>query len=256
MKFLTLRSLNIPEWVKMKALIKSGNGFTLVELLVTMVIATIVLSGVYIAYRRQVGIYVVQEQVVGMQQNVRYSMNYMLRSIRMSGFDPQRTNLFGFVTNFSTPYDTAGATTDESHIAFAIDNDGDGIQDPNELELVAYRLDADRLQKLTFDAALPPNASWETVAENVDALNFVYLDGNDPPNILLPPLSPTALDQIRSVQITLVARAGDNPSPLGTKATDDRVYHNQQGAVIFDATGDYFRRVSLSAQANCRNSGL
>jgi type IV pilus assembly protein PilW len=240
----------------MKALTKDGNGFTLIELLVAMVIGIIVLSGIYAAYRKQLGIYVVQKQIVEMQQKVRYAMYSMSRSIRMTGFDPQRTDLFGFVANFSAPYDSMGATTDVSHIAFALDNDEDGILDPNELELVAYRLNGDRLQKLTFGAGSPPIANWETVSENIDALNFVYMDGNDPPNILAPPLSAAALDQIRSVQITVVARSGDNPSFLGNQTTDNRVYRNQQGTVIFDAGSDKFRRISLSTQANCRNAGL
>ena len=249
-------NLNRSGCTNMKALTKDGNGFTLIELLVAMVIGIIVLSGTYTAYRRQVGIYVVQKQIVEMQQKARYAMYYMTRSIRMARFDPQRTNLFGIVANFNAPYDSMGATTDVSQIAFALDNDADGILDPNELELVAYRLNGDQLQKLTFDAGSPPIANWETVSENIDALNFAYLDGNDPPNILAPPLSAAALDQIRSVQITVVARAGDNPSILGNRTTDNKVYRNQQGTVIFNAGGDKFDRVSLSVQANCRNTGL
>jgi type IV pilus assembly protein PilW len=238
----------------MKAMTADDDGFTLVELLVAMVIAAVVLSGVYAAYRRQVASYVGQEQVVEMQQNLRNAMYYMQRSMRMSGFDPQNTGLMGFVANFDAPYDTLGASTDASRVAFALDNDEDGVRDANEVELVAYRLNGDQLQKLTFDEGAPPAASWETVADNVDALDFVYLDGNAVP--LAQPLTAAALDQIRSVQITLVARAGDNPPALGNPTTDNTVYRNQQGAVIFNGGGDNFRRLSLTAQVNCRNIGL
>ena len=240
----------------MQTLTRDDDGFTIIELMVAMVIAVVVLSGIYAAYRKQVGSYVRQEQVVEMQQNIRNAMYYMQRSMRMSGFDPQNTGLMGFVANFDAPYDTLGASTDASRIAFALDSDEDGVRDANELELVAYRLNGDQLQKLTFDEGAPPAANWETVADNVDALDFVYLDDNNPPNILAPPLNAAALGQIRSVQITLVARAGETPSPLVNPTTDNTVYRNQQGAVIFNGGGDNFRRLSLTAQVNCRNVGL
>jgi type IV pilus assembly protein PilW len=247
---------NSPPGANMKTVAKDGDGFTLVELMVAMVVSLVVLSGIYAAYRKQAGIYVEQEQVVEMQQNIRNAMYYLQRSLRMSGFDPQRTGLMGFVTNFDAPYHTLGATTDASNIAFALDSDEDGDLDTNELELVAYRLNGDQLQKLTFaSAGSPPAAAWETVAENVDALDFVYLDDSDPPNVLAPPLN-AVLDQIRSVQITLVARAGDNPSALEKAPADNRFYLNQQGTAIFNGGGDHFHRLSLTAQVNCRNIGL
>ena len=240
----------------MQALTRDDNGFSLIEVMIAMVIAVVLLSGIYVAYRKQVGSYVGQEQVVEMQQNIRNAMYYLQRSVRMSGLDPQRTGIMGFVANFDAPYNTLGATTNGSSIAFILDNDEDGVLDANELELVAYRLNGDQLQKLTFDGGDPPAANWETVAENVNALDFVYLDDNDPPNILAPPLNGATLDQIRSVQITLVARAGETSSPLVNPTADNRVYRNQQGTVIFTGSGDNFRRHSLTAQVNCRNVGL
>jgi type IV pilus assembly protein PilW len=241
----------------MKTVAKDGDGFTLIELMVAMVVSLVVLSGIYAAYRKQAASYVEQEQVVEMQQNIRNAMYYMQRSLRMSGFDPRGTGLMGFVANFDAPYNTLGATTDASNVAFALDSNEDGVLDANELELVAYRLNGDQLQKLTFaSGGSPPTAAWETVADKVDALDFVYLDDNDPPNVLPPPLNAAALDQIRSVQITLVARAGNNPSALEKAPADNRVYLNQQGTAIFNGGGDRIRRLSVTAQVNCRNVGL
>jgi type IV pilus assembly protein PilW len=238
--------------------IKNDHGFTLIELMVAMVISTIVLAGIYTTYQAQVGTYVVQKDVVEMQQNIRNAMYYMQRSVRMSGLDPQRSGLIGFVTNFDAPYNTLGATTDSTNIAFTTDanGDGNGVIDIGDSEMIAYRLNANRLQKLSFDQSAPPAASWETVAENIDALDFVYLDGSDPPGVLAPPLNAATLDQIRSVQITLVVRAGQGPSPLTDKTTDNNIYRNQQGTAIFGPAGDKFRRISLTAQANGRNLGL
>ena len=234
----------------------NDHGFSLMEMMVAMAITSIVFAGIYTAYRSQVGSYVGQEDVVEMQQNVRNAMYYMQRSVRMSGFDPQRTGLMGFVINFPAPFHMLGATSDSNNIAFTSDDSGNGdLTDDPDSELIAYRLNANQLQKLAFTAGGLP-AVWETVAENIDALDFVYLDGDDPPNVLPPPLDATELADIRSIQITIVARAGQNPSPLAGNITDNTAYTNQQGTVIFNPAGDNFRRIILTAQANCRNLSL
>ncbi len=223
-----------------------NRGFSLIELLVALAMSSVVLAGIYIAYRTQAGSYITQQMVVDMQQDARSAMYYMQRSIRMSGFDPQGTGAMGFVANFSTPYDESGATTDAENIAFIIDDDEEGDIDPSNAELIAYRLDNNRLQWLTA-----PN-NWEDIAENIDALNFVYLDEA---GAVIP--DPAAdLASIRSVQITLVARAGENPSPLSRKTADNTDYMNQQGDVLFSPGGDNFRRIILTAQVKCRNLGL
>ena len=66
-----------------------------------------------------------------------------------------------------------------------------------------------------------------------------------------------SLDQIRSVQITIVARAGQNPRQgLPNQELDTKVYRNQQGQVILTAQNDRFRRNILTAEVRCRNLGL
>jgi type IV pilus assembly protein PilW len=83
------------------------------------------------------------------------------------------------------------------------------------------------------------------MAENIDALNFIYLDQNG---------SPTAnVSEMRSVQITVVARAG-RPD-LGYSGSGS--FQNQQGQTIFTPpSGDNFRRKLLTAEVKCRNLDL
>ncbi len=234
-----------------------SRGFTLVEMTIAIALAAMVFVGIYSAYQAQVRLYVAQERVVDMMQNARTAMYYMQRSIRMSGFDPRHVDTIGFVANFATPYDALGATTDENRIAFTVDDNEDGVIDSNNAEMFAYRLGTDsRLQRLMIDP-VTLNADWETVAEGIDALDFVYLDGADPPNVLAPPLSAADLAAIRSVQVTLVARAGDSPTPLVKTRADTNVYRNQQGSVIFNpGGGDNFLRNALSVHIFCPNLGL
>ena len=105
------------------------------------------------------------------------------------------------------------------------------------------------------------------IATDIDALNFVYLDvdGNDLINYALtPPQVPAAdLDEIVSVQITIVARAGQSERQgLPGNKTDTKVYMNQQDRpgddwdVIMPAPNDRYRRIVLTADVKCRNLGL
>jgi hypothetical protein len=63
------------------------------------------------------------------------------------------------------------------------------------------------------------------------------------------------LDEIRSVQITIVARAGQSERQgLPGNKTDTKVYMNQQNRPILQPNGnDKFRRIVLTADVKCRN---
>jgi type IV pilus assembly protein PilW len=233
-------------------------GFTLVELLVAMAMVGIVMAAVYSTYKSQQDSYVAQEQVAEMQQNIRASLYQLARDLRMAGFNPQRApNVGGFVTQL--PDDGVGeTTTDSATIAFTIDENANGVIDANDNdEQIAYRLDnaTDRLQKFRVS-----DDTWQTVADNVDALDFVYLDasGTDiTANVIANPTALYAvtnlsyLDSIRSIEISIVARTGNiDKSFPGTPA-----YNNQQGAVILAAQNDNRRRRLLSTAILCRNMG-
>jgi len=66
--------------------LRQNKGITLIELLVALVIAGILVAAVYRTFLSQQKTYVIQDQVVDMQQNVRAGINRMMREIRMAGF--------------------------------------------------------------------------------------------------------------------------------------------------------------------------
>lgn len=254
---------------------RKSSGFTLVELLVAMAMSSIVLGIIYATYQAQLKSQVTQQQVVEMQQNARAAIYAMEREIRLAGYDP---------TESGVPQITSaqiGSITFTMDIHNGIDDDADTAVDefdergrPNvdgdvndNLEQIIYRLsnDADNdgiadglncnLQRQHWDGAAMQSAD---ISQNIDALNFVYLNQNGVDLIdygLTPPSVPVGqLSNIRSVQITTVARAGENARyALPNNETDDKNYTNQQGAVILPAQNDRFRRIVLSSEILCRN---
>jgi prepilin-type N-terminal cleavage/methylation domain-containing protein len=63
-----------------------NRGVTLIELLIALVISSILIAALYRTFIGQQKTYMVQDQVVDMQQNVRVAINKMMREIRMAGF--------------------------------------------------------------------------------------------------------------------------------------------------------------------------
>jgi len=220
-------------------------GFTLVELIVAMAVSLLVIGAIGSTFLSQNKSYMVQEEVVAMQQNLRAAMFYMQREIRMAGYDPTGNagasimianvaelqftideNGNGYLTDPDSPY----ANDSNEQIRYALKNDlnRDGIADgsPCSLGREAW------------------NGGLQTVAENIDALNFVYLDADGNPTAVLA--------DIRSVEITIVARTGKELQP----STNNVIYYNQQGTVILPAQGDNFSRRRLTSFIKCRNLGL
>ena len=211
-------------------------GFTMAELLVAMAIAGVVMAAVYSTYYSQQKSYVTQEQVAGMQQNLRAAIYIMERELRMAGYDPTGKADAGIVT----------ANANSLTVTMDID-DAAGTGTPDEdtddtSEDITYSLyTSGGIQKLGRKS--PSTANNQPVAENIDALDFVYLNQNGQVT--------TTLSQIRSVEVSLVARTSrGDPGYL-----NNEVYQNQQGAPIYTADDNY-RRKLLTVQVKCRNLGL
>ena len=192
-------------------------GFTLIELLVALAISAVVMTAVYSAYRSQQKAYVVQEGVAAMQQKLRAAMFYMSSRIREAGCNPTRTdvNRPGIVT---ADVDEINCTAD---ITGANGNaDGDTGDSYENVTYSLYTLD-DGIQKLGVKSTA--TATNQPVIENVDALNFVYLDGNG--NVV------AGIANIRSVEVAIVVRASREDRDY----IDDNEYQNQRGDVILAA---------------------
>ena len=234
-------------------ILNNKKAFTLIELLLALAISGVVMAGVYSAYYSQQKSYITQEQVAAMQQNLRAAMYIMQREIRMAGCDPTENAGAEIKTaDIDTIRFTLDITGGESD---GKDNDNDGTVDEDDEkrfsdgfcddanEDITYSLyTAGGIQKLGRKS--PSTASNQPVAENIDALDFVYLDANG--------ATTATLANIRSVQITLVARTGR----VDLGFTNNTVYKNQQGTTIYTALNDNFRRKLLTARVKCRNLGL
>jgi len=275
---------------------RSTAGFTLIEVLIAMGIVGIVLGGIYAAYRGQLRTFNTQEQVVDMQQNIRVASYFLERELRMAGLDPTGDAGAGFVLaaadsiQFTMDFTGgAGDGVDDDGDGLpnegfdGVDNDGDLLVDePDEAEWyngsvadvnenISYRLSNDADGDGINDGLPTENNDGSTcnllrnnqvIAANIDALNFSYL-GIDPTNAACgescqwDPASDDPRD-IRTVQVTIVARAGAFVRALSQQFTNTITYYNQPpfNQIILPPQNDNFRRIRLTTSVRCRNMGL
>jgi type IV pilus assembly protein PilW len=209
------------------------SGFTLVELLVALVVGGIIITAAYLLFISNQRTYMMQDEVVSVQQTIRPAAEYMSRYIRIAGLDPEQTGLFGLrnVTN--------------STIEFSFDRIEDGILGTLEAnaEIKAFRVQNNQLQERDQSTN-----TWEPIAENVEALNFTYLnrDGNV---IADPQLN---IDAIRTIQISIIGRSRNTV----VRYTNNNSYINLQGTEILPPQNDNFIRLMFSETVQCRNLGL
>jgi type IV pilus assembly protein PilW len=203
----------------------NNRGFTLAELLIGLFVSGIVMTTILSAYYTQNKSYAVQDQLAAMVQNLRAAMDIMIREARMAGYDPTGTA------------DARIVDANATYLTITEDMDGDGSITGDES--ITYSLadsDADGDNDLERNSNL--------IAENIDALDFVYLDEND--------AATTIPSEIRSIQITMVAKT----QKIDHGYHDTTTYTNQGGTPIFGPANDGFRRRKLTAEVKCRNLGL
>lgn len=249
-------------------------GFTLVELLITMVVSGVIMTGVYSAYVAQQRTATAQDQVTEMQQNIRAAMTILSSDLRMAGYDPTKDADAGFAetgASFSNGAATPVSTSVESsatQIAFTADLDedgaidekaedinGDGNNDMSEMEQIAYRLNGTNLERYSTTTGF---FEWKTIAENIEAIEFNYLDEDG--NVT------ADFDEVVAVDVSILAKAA-NPDP---KFTNGFTYIPASGLATstpWDLNGDTvtglanppndnFRRRLLITRIQCRNLGL
>lgn len=210
------------------------DGFTLIEMLIAMAVALVVMSMIYSFFYLQQKTYINQSEITAVQQDIVGAMHLIEREIRMAGYDVSGEAGASFLQP------GVGDT-----IKFSYDKDEDGaINDPGEV--LSYGLTSGGILYRTDENG---TNSQDTLLENVDAFDVIYLDKNK--------ATTTNAPDIRAVQLTIVIRTGREDYNY----TDTRVYKNQQGTIIYPTTGttppnDHFRRRILTAEILCRNMGL
>jgi type II secretory pathway component PulJ len=128
---------------KTRKSIQNDNGFTLVELMVTVFLTAIAVISIYRGYTAFSQATDAQQQVMEMQQNLRIGMTRLVADIRRAGINEEGEILAGFLcetfpTNAKTmefSMDLIGFTTPAPGVSFrfdSVDNDDDGDIDEED----------------------------------------------------------------------------------------------------------------------------
>jgi Tfp pilus assembly protein PilW len=139
-------------------------GITIIELLVGLVICAIVIAAIYRVFTAQSNAYVVQDQVVEVQQNIRSAMEIIVRDLRMAGFDYDNSTSPVRIEDFKPlpPYIVAGNT-----ITVWYENYQTGPPVISQIHAVTYTLNGSNLERqLTINGV---NQPVEVLLENVNA---------------------------------------------------------------------------------------
>lgn len=221
--------------------LKRCAGFTLIELLVTMALTMLVVVSMYSVFESSNKNYSIQEQVTEAENNLRAAMSLLSYDLKSAGYDPEGPD--GLIEKFGLfPIDTAETTT----ITFnrADDQNGDGTMD--RVETVTYSL-VDGELKRQIDVSQEVSGATsvvsggnQTVAENIEKVEFYYND------VASPPANPA---EIRTITVSVLA----------VTAHPDRSFGSQTfipASGVEWVTPPGHRGRFISATVYCRNMGL
>ncbi len=247
-------------------------GFTLMEVLVATAIGiffVIMMYKVVTANNKSVAL---QMRKAEIQQNLRASFFVVEAEIKSIGFNPmilQAVHAPGITyadkarlsyqadlnengRSFSSiPYsggNVSPATDPYEETTIDLGNcdaNGDGIADSLSASLMR--------DKVNINGNLSPLV----IANNVEVLNFVYLDMNGnvvngTPSSMIYPVIDSLLSEIKKIQVTIVVRSSTERSDY----VNSHKYINDQGQEILPVMNDGFDRMLLSKTIDCRNLGL
>ena len=175
-------------------------GFTLVELMVSMGIGMVILAAVTTTFMSQTRIYNAQEQINEMQQNARGAIDIIAREVKMAGYNPNEVSFLGIT--YSTTQLMIQADLDSTP----------GIDvsiTPNERITYAYDAGNDRITRAVG------SGSAQILAEHISAFTFGYLDSTG--------TATTVSANIRQVSISITAITA-KPDPNYTADGGYRTY--------------------------------
>lgn len=226
-----------------------NDGFTLIELMIAMALASIIMAAIGSAYWIQTQTSREQQMVVEMQQNMRAAMFLLERDIMMAGYDNDNNNPPEPTITVAQIDGNGNSELEFEYIAEddGFDNDGDGTTDEaNELETIHYRLFDSSADTDTLIDDLQRRPGDPPIAGNIEEIEFFYTLADGPPT-----LTPAAadLEDIRAVGISIIARTSAE-----ARGGDTRSFTLLSGTV-FNPPNDGFKRQLVTANIKCRNMG-
>ena len=180
--------------------LRNIDGFTLVELMVSMGIGMVILAAVTTTFMSQTRIYNAQEQINEMQQNARGALDIINREVKMAGYNPNGASFLG--VTYSTTQLMIQADLDSTP----------GIDvsiTPNERITYAYDATNNRITRAVG------SGSAQILAEHISAFTFGYLDSTG--------TATTVSANIRQVSISITAITA-KPDPNYTADGGYRTY--------------------------------
>ncbi|MFQ5780145.1 MAG: PilW family protein, partial [Nitrospiria bacterium] len=178
-------------------------GFTMIEILVSLAVFGIVITGVYQVYLNFNSHATAQEEVAEMQQNVRVAINQITRELRSAGY------------RFGSPVD--GIITSSPQSTLILDeNTGNFLtiqgdfDNNNVIEKVTYAISCTEVPcehpwlMRTYDDGSVLNPPSERFAANIEEVEFKLYDKNNGPE--------TVASNAKRVTVKLRGRT-DRPDP-------------------------------------------
>jgi type IV pilus assembly protein PilW len=175
-------------------------GFTLIELMVSMGIGMVVLAAVTTTFMLQTKVYNAQQQINEMEQNARGVLDVITRELKMAGYKPNGGSFSGVTYS-----------TTQLMIQTDLDASGGISSSTTANEQITYAYDSTNKQ-ITRAVG---SGSALVLADNIAAFTFSYLDSTG--------ASTTTSANIRQVSISITARTA-NPDPNYTPNGGYRTY--------------------------------
>lgn len=248
-------------------------GFTLMEIMVAMAIGLFLSAVMYKTVTSNNKAVALQMRKAEIQQNLRASIFVLETEIKRIGFNPK--NLQGVHAPRITGADRSVLSfqydLNENGRSFSVNGTGytadvlysEGnitpLTDPNEvIRIDLGSVDSDGTASLMRDTTNVDGNSYElVVANNIEALNFVYLDNNGEPlkvdgELVGYPVPADSLPLIKKIQVTIVVRS----SRTRCDYINTHNYSNAQGEEVLSAKNDGYDRLLLTKTIDCRNLGL
>ena len=179
---------------------KKTDGFTLIELMISMTISLVVLAAIAASFTVQNRQNSAEEQLGQMQQNVRGALDLMIREIQMAGYNPAGGTFNGIETSTSTT------------LRIKLDLDSTGVVTDGATDDISYSFDS---STGLITRTLNNTSSSATLADNITAFSFTYLDVNG--------ASTSTNTAVRRITINMTARTA-KPDPSYTANSGYRNY--------------------------------